>query len=157
MGRARVLAFAVVAAALAGGVVLASSALAPRQPELGRFRGARLGMTASAVRARFETPSLGSWDTKPSTAADDAALEWHASKGPEEARFEFHSGMLVAVRARVGSDDPAAARAPVEASSMVVRSHGEADGGVVGVTILARDCPTHHDEAERLARRATKR
>jgi hypothetical protein len=132
-------------AAVVAGVVIAMSRLGGTDP-LGDFRGARLGMTATAVRARYQEPSLGKWESAPSAIAEDTALLWRASSGPEEARFEFHSGMLVAVRAVVGPDDPAAARPPLEVSKAIVRTRDASK-----VTILARDCPTHHAEAERLA------
>jgi hypothetical protein len=138
-------------AALLAGVIVASTALGVGTPELGGFRGARLGMTATAVRARFEEPALGKWESAPSGTAEDTALLWRAAGGPWEARFEFHSGMLVAVRAVAPSDDPVATRAPLEISKGIVRTRAAGDGETVKVTILARDCPTHHAEAERLA------
>jgi hypothetical protein len=147
----RALLIALVGAAVALGAVLGGSAFVFRAPDFGRFHGARLGMTASAVRARFEEPSLGKWENVPSGSAEDTALAWRASTGPEEARFEFHSGMLVAVRAVVRADDADASHAPLEVSRGVVRTRGAGDSGTVRVTILARDCPTHHAEAERLA------
>jgi hypothetical protein len=138
-------------AALLAGVIFASSAFGVGTPAIGDFRGARLGMTASAVRARFQEPALGKWESAPSGTAEDTALAWRAASGAEDARFEFHSGMLVAVRAVVRGDDPAALRAPLEVSKAIVRTRAEAESGTIKVTILARDCPTHHEEAERLA------
>jgi hypothetical protein len=108
-------------------------------------------MTASAVRARFEEPALGKWENAPSAGGEDTALVWHAARGAEEARFEFHSGLLVAIRAVARADDAAAARARVEASRIVVRTREDGPDDTVKITILARDCPTHHAEAERIA------
>ncbi len=136
--------------ALVSGVVLARSWSGRDGPELGGFHGVRLGMTASAVRERFEEPTLGAWRSLPSTGAGDVVLAWTAAKGPAEAQFELHNGMLVAVRAAVEVTDPDAKRPPVQSSRAVVRTRTD-EGGHVRVTVLARDCPTHHDEAERLA------
>jgi hypothetical protein len=138
-------------AALLAGVIVARTALGVGGSDVGDLRGVRLGLSASAVRTRFQEPSLGKWESAPSATAEDTALAWRAVSGPEEARFEFHSGMLVAVRAVLRSSDPAAARAPVEVSPAIVRTRSEGESGTVKVTILARDCPTHHAEAERLA------
>jgi hypothetical protein len=138
-------------AALVAGVVLARSFGREGGAELGTFHGVRLGMTASAVRERFEEPALGAWQSTPqTTGAGDVVLAWAAAKGPAAARFELHNGMLVAVRAVVDVGDPDAKRPPAEASRAVVRTR-EDEEGHVRVTILARDCPTHHAEAERLA------
>jgi len=141
-------------AALVAGVLIARSWGRGDGALLGTFHGVRLGMTASAVRERFEEPTLGAWQSTPqTTGAGDVVLAWAAAKGPAEARFELHNGMLVAVRAVVDAGDIDAKRPPVEASRAVVRTR-EDDAGRVRVTILARDCPTHHAEAERLAAQA---
>jgi hypothetical protein len=136
--------------ALALGVVVARSFGHGSEPDLGGFHGVRLGMTASQVRERFEQPALGAWQSLPTTGAGDVVLAWHAAKGPAEATFELHNGMLVAVRAAVDAADIDAKRPKVEASRAVVRMH-EDEGDHVRVTLLARDCPTHHAEAERIA------
>ena len=141
---------AIVVVALAAGVLLARSLAAPSGPDLGAFHGARLGMTASTVRLRFVEPSLGAWQSMPATGAGDVVLAWTAAKGPGEATFEFHNGMLVAVRALLEKGDPEAARPPVEVSNAVARTREDAPGGAK-ITILARECPTHHAEAERIA------
>jgi len=135
--------------ALAAGVLYARASLGTRGPDLGVFHGVRLGMTASAVRVRFSEPALGSWQSLPQVAGDEV-LAWKAAKGPEQAKFEFHSGMLVAVRAVVSANDEAASRPELETSSAVVRVRAQGDEGTVKVTILARDCPTHAAEAARV-------
>jgi hypothetical protein len=142
---------ALVLVALAAGVVVARASLkrGGESTDLGTFHGARLGMTASAVRARFVEPALGTWQSLPRIAGDEV-LAWSASKGEENVRFELHSGMLVAVRATVAATDDAATRPALETSRAVVRTRAT-DGGLVHVTILARDCPTHAAEAARLA------
>jgi hypothetical protein len=150
LGAKKAAVLALFVAALAAGVALARSLGQADGPALGSFHGVRLGMTASTVRERFEAPALGAWQSVPQTGAGDVVLAWAAAKGPAAARFELHSGLLVAVRAVVEPSDSDAARPSVEASHAVVRTRQEADGAV-RITILARDCPTHHAEAERLA------
>jgi hypothetical protein len=64
----------------------------------------RLGMAPRDVRDRFHPPNgdPGAWQTALG-AGDDTVLEWTA-RDPQstirEARFEFHLGMLVAMRAK---------------------------------------------------------
>ena len=113
-------------------------------------------MAPRDVRDRFDGGGEGVWQTKVgggAGASDDTVLEWNASGATTRAtraRFEFHLGMLVAVRAHL--------REPIETSkvdltpkTVTVRAP---EGGGTDVTILARDCPTHHDEAEALAAKA---
>jgi hypothetical protein len=137
-------------AAIATGMVLARSWARPSLPAASAFHGVRLGMTASAVRERFEEPALGAWQSMPSTGAGDVVLAWTAAKGPDEARFEFHAGMLVAVRAVLDAQDAETKRPHLEVSSAVARLREEDPNGA-RITILARDCPTHRAEAERIA------
>lgn len=121
--------------------------------------GVRLGMTPRDVRDRFEPGGEGTWQTRVgggAGATDDTTLEWSASSEAgrvSRARFEFHLGMLVAVRAHLrspaGSTDVSATPKTVTA-----RTPGGPGKGGTEVTILARDCPTHHDEAELLAAKA---
>ncbi len=142
---------ALFAVMIALGVVIARMATRGDGPDLGAFHGARLGMTASAVRERFEEPSVGAWHSLPATGAGDVVLEWRAARGPSTATFELHNGMLVAVRAVVGPEDAEAKRPPVEVSRAVARTREDSAPGAVTVTVLARDCPTHHAEAERIS------
>ena len=146
-------------AALLG--VVASVLLAGCAPkEIPDFYGARLGMSPRDVRDRF-TPAGGTW--KSDAMADDYAIAWEPPKGalptdPLAARFEFHMGILVAIRAKV---PPSAA--PAQGPTYVItkaavlrrletRSTSEGPGPVPApytyIDVLARDCPTHHAEAE---------
>lgn len=116
------------------------------------FHGVRLGMTPGDVRTRFRPPpgadGHAAWRSVP---GGEGVLEY--SVPPNEApkvRFEFHSGMLVAVRATLDPGD-AASRGPrrdLNPGSVLVR---EPQGPQVTITWLSRDCPTHKDEADRLA------
>ena len=138
----------VAAAGVALAIVLAVAAIAfgfaGSGAPLGVFHGARLGMTADETRARFEPGAPGKW------LSSGGALEWTADDAAApvaHARFEFHAGMLVAVRADVaGPSDPA-----LESSRAVVvaRRRGQEH---VAITILARDCPEHAGEVASLLR-----
>ncbi len=113
----------------------------------------RLGMAPRDVRARFQPGGEGSWQTALGTG-DDTVLEWTArdAKSPvSQARFEFHLGMLVAIRARMNET---VSREDVSATPKTVTAKTPAQEGGATVTVLARDCPTHKDEAEALASRA---
>lgn len=118
----------------------------------------RLGMAPRDVRERFQpgepgqpTPE-GSWQTALG-AGDDTALEWTSKEARSRfagARFEFHLGMLVAIRAelRVPSS-----KESISTTAKTVTLLAPKDGGTT-VTVLSRDCPTHKDEAESIATRA---
>jgi hypothetical protein len=113
----------------------------------------RLGMAPRDVRDRFKPGGDGTWQTALGKG-DDTVLEWTGTDPKarlSRARFEFHNGMLVAIRAR--APEPSA-RELVSATKMTVSVRAPAPEGGTNVTVLARDCPTHHDEAEGLASRA---
>jgi hypothetical protein len=118
--------------------------------------GVRLGMSPRDVRDRFDGGGPGGWQTKVGGgpgATDDTVLEWTATSDATRAtsaRFEFHLGMLVAVRTHLR--EPAGAEhIDLTPKTVSVRTP---QGGGSDVTILARDCPTHHEEAESLASKA---
>lgn len=113
----------------------------------------RLGMAPRDVRDRFQPGGEGSWQTALG-AGDDTVLEWTSrdAKSPvASARFEFHLGMLVAIRARMTETTTAE---QVSATPKTVTVRGPAREGGTAVTVLARDCPTHKDEAEGFASKA---
>jgi hypothetical protein len=115
--------------------------------------GIRLGMSPRDVRDRFDGGGEGAWKTSlggGASASDDTVLEWTAARETtraSHARFEFHLGMLVAVRAHLREGVPSE-RVDLTPKTVTVRTPG---GGGTEVTILARDCPTHREEAELLA------
>jgi hypothetical protein len=130
------------------------------KPEPDAVPGVRLGMTPHDVRERLVTGGEGTWQTRVGAAADDTALEWTA-KDADKARvphatFEFHLGMLVAVRAQVRERTSAPAEESVATTPRTVTLRRATPSGVTDVTVLARDCPTHHEEAESLASRAAR-
>ncbi len=112
------------------------------------FHGVKLGMTPGDVRARFTAPS-GAWRA---TSGSEMVLDYSPDTGDApKVRFEFHSGMLVAVRATLTANDAAAGgqRRELTPGSVLVREPAAA--GRVSLVWLSRDCPTHKDEATRLA------
>lgn len=114
----------------------------------------KLGMAPGDVRDRFEPGGPGAWHSAVGKAADDTALEWKATSGSakvKEARFEFHLGMLVAVRATTNDPAPSAEKISATPASVTVR-RGASSGGT-DIAVLARDCPTHKDEASGLVAR----
>lgn len=134
-------------------VALALGSACCARPEPGPLPSVRLGMSPRDVRERFEPGGQGSWQTRVGSG-DDTVLEWTArepSSRFQTARFEFHLGMLVAVRARVREGS---ASERIEATPKTVTVRRPASPSESDVTLLARDCPTHKDEAESLASRA---
>lgn len=118
------------------------------------FHGVRLGMSPGDVRQRFKAPP-GTWRV---TSGDEMLVDYSPDQGAvPKVRFEFHSGMLVAIRATVDPNDLAAVAPapPREVTPGTVLARDPADGKVA-VTWLSRDCPTHKDEAERLAGASSK-
>ena len=122
--------------------------------------GVRLGMSPRDVRDRFDGGGEGAWQTKVGGgpgASDDTVLEWSASAPTSRAthaRFEFHLGMLVAIRAHLREVSVRRSTVDLTPKTVSLQSAGPPEAGGTDVTILARDCPTHHDEAESLASKA---
>ncbi len=115
------------------------------------FHGVRLGMTPSDVRARYALDG----DFRASTTDDgeyllDFAPRESTDSTVRSARFEFHLGLLVAVRAELTPDDPWAAGEGVAATESAVRETTVLSTDRVHVTLIARNCPTHADEVRRL-------
>lgn len=107
--------------------------------------GVTLGMTPSDVRGRFDAPGPGVWHSE---MRADPMLVWTAPG--TTATFEFHGGILVAVRMLVRPTDPAAQGRPLDVSNASVLVRRVQTDGRVEVTLLARDCPTHAGEVRRL-------
>lgn len=112
------------------------------------FRGVRLGLSASDTRASFQTSGQGEWSSE---ANPEPSLRWKASAGGliREAVFEFHQGMLVAIRMKVDPSSLDAQGAPLQVTPAQVISRERVEGDVV-VTVLSRSCPTHTTEVLRL-------
>jgi hypothetical protein len=117
----------------------------------------KLGMAPRDVRERFEPGGEGTWQTSVGAAADDTAIEWKAKDGSakvKQARFEFHLGMLVAIRATTNEPPPTGERISATPGSVTVR-RPEPSGGT-SLSVLSRDCPTHKDEAAGLVSRVSR-
>jgi hypothetical protein len=113
----------------------------------------RLGMAPRDVRERFQPGGEGTWQTALGVG-DDTVLEWtsrDAKSSVVQARFEFHLGMLVAIRARL-YDSSTAENVSLTTKTVTVRAPAR-EGGT-SVTVLARDCPTHKSEADAFAAKA---
>jgi hypothetical protein len=109
----------------------------------------KLGMSPRDVRDRFA--EQGSWETRVGGAADDTVLDWTSTASASSvahARFEFHLGMLVAIHAHL-REPSSADRVSTTAKTVTLRRPAE---GGTDVTVIARDCPTHHDEAESIVK-----
>lgn len=142
-----VFATAIVPVAVAGIVfVVASQKLSRERDALSAFR-VRLGMTPADVRATFAPPAAGPSQWRVDSSGE-TALEWRGSG--RSFRFEFHNAQLMAVRAVLDSRDPSTHGDALEVSTAtVLRRHAREDGRVE-LTLLARDCPSHAEEARRL-------
>ena len=122
---------------------------AERRVEL---RGVWLGMTPTDVRERYRAPVQGTWRSE---MRADPVIIWSALS-PEPgstASFEFHGGVLVAVRMVVPTSDPDAQGPSLDVSTASVLVRQGSTDGRVELTLLARDCPTHAEEIHRLLNR----
>jgi hypothetical protein len=115
------------------------------------FHGVRLGMTPSDVRTRSDLAG----DYQASTTDDgEYVLDFSPSEvttaSVRSARFEFHDGLLVAIRAELAPEDPWADGEGVAITESAVREMTVQAGGRVHMALIARNCPTHADEVRRL-------
>jgi hypothetical protein len=62
--------------------------------------------------------------------------------------------MLVAIRAHLSAAPADPEQVAATAKTVTLRSRSPGPESGTDVTVLSRDCPTHHDEAESLAARA---
>ncbi len=130
-----------------GATSLAASALAPLgAPSPPSLLGLRLGATPDMVRARLSDASFRTELGEDVSLIADASIAEGVAPG---ARFEFHDGQLVAVRV-----DLAPHHADAEGDALVVTPatvlSRATEGDLVRVRLIARTCPTHREEAERL-------
>jgi hypothetical protein len=106
-------------------------------------------MTPEQVRERFDAQGAGCWRTEV-RGTELALIRWPGGGLDREARFEFHLGMLVALRLDLPEDAPEAAGPAVETRSGSVVARRRDEPGRVRVSVLARDCPTHAEEVARI-------
>lgn len=131
--------------AIAGLMWMLATWAAPTVPSV---RGVRLGMTPDQVRERFEGGAPASWRTE-IVGLDLSLIRAPGGSLDRETRFEFHSGMLVAMRLDLPDDAPEASGEPIAISPGSVTARTNDGVGRVALTVLARDCPTHADEVSR--------
>lgn len=138
---------AVVPIAVAGAVYAAAQAkLAGDREPLYAYR-LRFGMTPADVRATFAAPTAEDSRWRVDSSAEPA-LEWRGRN--RSFRFEFHNAQLMAVRAVVESRDPSTHGRALEVSTAAVLRRVVREDGRVELTLVARDCPSHAEEARRL-------
>jgi len=139
--------FALVVASCMAGLTLLGVRPAPSWSE----RGVTLGMSEREVQRAFTDGAAGLWSRE--SACAGVALEW-TRMDPRAtarwARFEFHDGLLAAIRLQV--DEAPTARA--EKTVTAVRQERPFGGGTA-ITILTRACSTHAAEAEQIASAAS--
>ncbi|UJR80934.1 hypothetical protein [Sandaracinus amylolyticus] len=128
---------------------LISSMLQGSDETAASLRGARLGMTADQVRERFDEGAQASWRTE-IVGPDMTLIRGPSASLDRETRFEFHNGMLVAIRAELPPDADEARGGAVEISPAAVIARTNDGRGRVHLRVLARDCPTHAEEVSRV-------
>lgn len=122
------------------------------------FHGARLGMSASSVRSAFPRPlsvdlsgELAlTWSAASSSASSSVASEPlvdDALGTVTDVRFEFHLGLLVAVRA---TGESASTETQFSLTDAAFRRVADDSQGRATLLWIARDCPTHAEEVRRL-------
>ena len=124
---------------------------------LNEFHGARLGMTASQLRQSFALADEGAFRAAGNAGSEgELWLEWTPTQAASlaGARFEFHEGLLVAIRAELhdASEATRVAAEPVQLTEGTLRHRAllTPDSARVRISILSRDCPTHAEEVRRL-------
>ena len=112
------------------------------------FHGVKLGMRPDDVRARFDVPA-GHWQNDGGTGGAGLKIVWQRdgqADGVERATFEFHNGLLVAVRATFGkpNGDPwlSGPKRTETASTVIARD----PNGSANIRWIAKDCPEHEAE-----------
>jgi hypothetical protein len=136
--------------ALLVALVTASVLASMRSGSNGELFGVRLGFTAADTRARFHAPDPGSWMAE---SYPSSALTWTTANDAapvRRARFEFHSGILVAARFVVAAKAKEAGGPSVETTDASVIARRADSPDTVAVTLLSRDCPEHADEVRAL-------
>jgi len=134
-------------ALVVAGCLVSLSLLHVRSAPSWRERGVTLGMSEREVQSAFTDGPAGAWSRE--LACGGVALEWTRvvpQAATRWARFEFHDGLLVAIRLQVEE----ASTARVEQSVTAVRQERPFRGGTE-ITILTRSCATHAAEAEQIA------
>jgi hypothetical protein len=138
-----------------------SSLLAQPPDRPSAFHGTRLGMSVTEVRATFVAASgaaaagpAGTFSARPN-GPSGWALDWRAGSSAgtvRQATFEFHEGLLVAVRAEIDRADELASTPRTTVTPGTVRRVTPRGDANFDVLILARSCPEHAEEVRNLLR-----
>jgi hypothetical protein len=112
--------------------------------------GVHLGMSLEGARAAFLDGAAGHWSSPPGCGG--TTLEWsrgeaHAAQA-RWARFEFHKGVLVAIR--VLSDATPPPTRHIEVTPAAVSETRAGRDGSTSTTVLARGCEMHRAEVRQL-------
>jgi hypothetical protein len=113
-----------------------------------RVAGLHLGATPDDVRARFAGVSFRTELGEDVALVADGSLAAGIRPG---ARLEFHDGQLVAVRLELDRSHPDASGDRLVLTPQTLLARTIAPDGSASVVLLSRTCPTHRDEASRLA------
>jgi len=121
------------------------------------FHGVKLGMRPDDVRARYDVPG-GHWKNDGGTGGAGLKLTWQrdgkgtssaggGDAGLDRAIFEFHNGLLVAVRATflAPADDAWLAGGPRSETPSTVIAR-DAENQLRQLRWIAKDCPEHEAE-----------
>ena len=141
----------------AGGNWISAQGAAAENP--GALLGVHLGMTADQVRTHFAHSDIadgpvGTWDSE-TLSGGLVAMRWRrpaenidvsGEETPDSVVFELHRGLVVAIRASF----PGAITDRSVVASDVVRHTVRRTSGGSDVVVIARNCPLHRAEAERL-------
>lgn len=114
--------------------------------------GALLGATPVQVRAAL--PPGGRLVQELSEGAQ--VFRWRGPDG-DPVTFEFHSGLLVAIRMGPAIVEPADVEVEHFTSSVYVTELQRSPGRAVRTHLIARDCPVHAEEVRSFIGRATKK
>jgi len=116
------------------------------------YRGARLGLTAAQLRDAYDAE--GDWglrtDEDGSLVLSFTPEEPVDANAPRSATFEFHEGLLVAMRFRMPASAPLASGDPLVVAPDAVLHREPLGSDEVQVDVIARNCPTHAEELSRL-------
>ena len=117
------------------------------------FHGTRLGMSVAEVRSRFDARGAGDFHARPDVASG-WSIEWTATSASavRSATFEFHEGLLVAVRAVVDRSDALTRETGLTVTSGTVRRVTSRPDAAFDVLLLSRACPAHAAEVRSLLR-----
>lgn len=116
------------------------------------IHGVWLGLTALQVQRRFEDAPYGEFSEL--KGCSSPTLLWQRRDEGKttirSARFEFHDGMLVAMRMRLAATDPLSRGPRLETSTGSLLGRATTADRDTALVWLVRDCDSHAEEAAEL-------